>query len=88
MNINLDKEEFFELITVFIVEEAKARGKELVGVDPDELTEYEQLLGHIAKFPMKTPLKMARFKVTPAVKMYRRRLITGISNADRIRVLL
>ena len=88
MNANLTKEEFFEIITVFIVEEAKARGGEFIGEDPADLTEYEQLLAHIATFPMKMPLRMARYKVGPKEKVLGKRLIDGMEKADRVRLIV
>jgi hypothetical protein len=87
MNVKLDKDDFFEIITVFVVEEAKERGKELVGMDPSELTEYEQLLAHIAKFPMKTDLKLAKYKVDPMLKMQGRRLADSMLKSDHVRLI-
>ena len=87
MNLKLDKEEFFELMTVFIVEEAKERGKALIGEDPHTLTEYEQLLAHISKFNMKNELKMAKFRVTPEVKLARNRLIKNMEIAEHVRIM-
>jgi len=88
MNVKLTKEEFFEIMTVFVVEEAKAIGKEYSSEDPSTLTEYQQLLGHIAKYPMKTDLKMAKFKVDTKEKLLGRRLITSMEKADEVRLLI
>ena len=88
MNAKLTKDEFFEIITVFVVEEAKAVGKNFIGEDPADLTEYQQLLAHIAKFPMKTPLKMARYRVDPREKVLGRRLIDSMEKADSVRLII
>jgi hypothetical protein len=88
MNAKLTKDEFFEIITVFIVEEAKATGKNFVGEDPADLTEYQQLLAHIAKFPMKTPLKMVRYRVEPKEKLLGRRLIDSMEKSDTVRLIV
>lgn len=88
MNVKLDRDEFFELITVFIVEDAKARGKDFVGEDPADLTEYEQLIAHIAKFPMKTQLKMSRYRVEPKLKIQGRRLQEAMSKTDNVRLIV
>lgn len=88
MNAKLTKDEFFEIITVYIVEEAKARGKDFVAEDPADLTEYEQLLAHIAKFPMRTPLKMAKFRVEPKEKVLGRRLMDSMNKTDEVRLIV
>lgn len=88
MNINLDKEQFMELVSVYIVEEAKARGKEYIGTDPNDLTEYEQLLAHIAKYPMKMQLKMGRYRVEQKIKTARFRLDDAMAKTDSIRLIV
>jgi hypothetical protein len=88
MNTKLTKEEFLEIMTVFVVEQAKAEGKDLASEDPADLSEYQQLLAHIAKYPMKTDLKMAKFKVDAREKLLGKRLITAMEKADSVRLLI
>ena len=88
MNVKLTKDQFLELMTVYIVEDAKSRGKDFVDEPPSGLTEYEQLIAHIAKFPMKMELKMSRYRVESKVKMNGKRLKDSLSIAEDVSLIV
>jgi hypothetical protein len=88
MNLSLTKDQFLELIAVYIIEEAKNRGKELLLTDTQDLDEYERLLVHISKFPMESSLKMAKHNIEPKIKVQGKRLMGSLNKADDVRIII
>ena len=86
MQATLLKEDFLDMLTIYLVEDAKVRGKDLSNTDPSELSEYDQLIAHIGKYPMKFMLKNAKFSrnVDPKARFKAKQIVKYLPEAEKV----
>jgi len=84
MNLNLTKEEFNEVIMLYLVNLVNTT--DLTGIDEDS-SEFDLFLKHVASRPL-GKLKTSYFREDSKVKLSHKRMMNKIEKGDNVRLII